>query len=140
MGEDRKPTGETPAQVTAGDVLTNLHAHEKKETWQLWLQTLGIVATIGAMLIGGARYVVVGAWAQAKEHADGGLAVMEAKLEAHILEEAASRQVVLEQVRQYRTELWEQRVEIRAIYLYMKTGQEQRILEVPVPPPADGGR
>jgi hypothetical protein len=82
---------------------------------------------------------VVGAWAQAKEHSDAGIAIVRAEFEAHKGEESAARRATEAQMTEVKKELYEMRKEQRAIYDYMKTGRDQPILEQPLVVP-DGGR
>ena len=125
----RQPTGEHPA--TDGEL--------KRAVNELSWQNVGIIIGIVASVLGGARYLVVATWAQGKEHADAGVAVLRAEFAAHVQEEAQSRKTTLEQVKDQRVEVREMRQELRAVYDYMKTGREQPTLEKPLPP-MDGGR
>lgn len=133
----RPPSGEHP--VSSGDVLDELHRHEKSERWQLKLQTAVLLLGIVGTILGGAKWLVSATWAQGKEHADAGVTVLRAEFAAHVKEETQSRQVTLDQVKEQRTETRELRQELRAVYDYMKTGREQPTLEKPLPP-MDGGR
>ena len=130
-------TGEQ--EVTPATVLQELKSHEAAEKKTLNLQTVVILLSIVGSILGGARLVVVSAWAQAKEHTDAGLGVLRAEFDAHKKEEETARRVQEHQVNAMRTEVYELRKEQRALYDYMKTGREQPILDRPLPP-LDGGQ
>lgn len=110
------------------------------------LQTLVIMVTLVGTILGGARWVVTSSWAQAKEHADAGQAVLDAKLEAHIKEEAGERERTRGEVQLMRVEQYDMRKELRGLYDYQKTGREPEAFKQPLPPPPvplaskDGGR
>lgn len=128
-------------EVTPATVLEEIRRHEKDEKKTLNLQTIVILISIIGSILGGARFVVVSAWAQAQDHADAGLGVLRAEFDAHKREEETARRGQEAQVNSMRTEVYELRKEQRALYDYMKTGRDQPILEKPLPPPPlDGGR
>ena len=140
MGDDKSDQHHAAAEpVTPATVLAELQRHEKAEKKLVNLQTVVILLGIVGTVLGGFRVLVISAWAQAKDHADAGVAIVRAEFEAHKAEEATARRRMESQVDNLMIEMRESRKEQRAIYDYMKTGREQPSLERPLPP-LDGGR
>lgn len=141
MEEGKTKTGEQAAI----DASPATNGQVKKD---ITLSTAAVVLTIIATVFGGAKWLVTSTWAQGKEHADAGIAVLRAEFEAHKKEESSERERTRTDVQLLRLEQYDARKELKAFFEFQRTGsrEAEAILKAPLPPPPvptpskDGGR
>ena len=118
---------------------TEQPAPASQEKRWLTLQTIVILVGLAGSTLGGAKWVVSSSWAQAKEHADAGIAVLRAEFDAHKADESSERERTRSDIKAAQQETREMRQELRMLYDYQRNGRDQPALSHPLPP-LDGGR
>jgi hypothetical protein len=108
-----------------------------EEKKYLTLQTVVILVSLVGSVFAGGKWVVTSSWAQAKEHSDAGIAVLRAEFETHKREETGRSERQSADTQMMRSELYDARKELRALYEWQRTGSPAaaRVLEAPLSPP-----